>query len=394
MKVIHALGSPALSIKYSRQGIVPGFLSTQKKLFLKKILIVGLGGLGCPISLYLSKMGVQVTLMDFDKIEIHNIPRQILFDESKINEYKSEVAAKILSDKNTQVQFLATKLSKENVQLIKDYDIILDCTDSIDCRYLLNDSCKEYNIKYICCSVLGWEGQIYCFKKGGACYRCLYLNKKTNITNCDESGVVSTMCGIIGTLTANEVIKCIEDEEYEQYVFFDGKNNDFIKSAIRPPNELCKACYPSTSKEQDIEYNGNLPIVQSNKKDGNVCGSSDISIAGLKFISWKEVAHMNNKQIIILDVRSKDLFNYIKIENSINIPITQLEILSKDEILQILLPNKLYGEQSHNPIYVLCKRGISAQKASFFLKQKGIESKVIRDGLQLYREVDSNFIFF
>lgn len=370
MRMIHGLKSISDSSKYSRQGIVPDFLSTQKKLLETNILIIGIGGLGCPVSLYLSKMGGKITLLDFDKIEIHNLPRQILFNETQLNEYKSYIASKMLSTKDTTIKYLTDKFSIENSYIINNYDIIVDCTDNIDCRYLINDTCKKYKKKYICSSVLGWEGQIYCYKVNGGCYRCMYLNKKTITFNCDESGVISTMCGIIGSLTANEVIKSIENEDYESYIYFDGRNNEFLKSTIRPPNKNCIVCFPKKIKE-----------IKS------IVSSESIEV---EFITWNEaIPLIENNKMIIIDVRSNSLFNYLKFEKSINIPLKKLQRITKEEVIKIL-NNKMKNIQ----IGVLCKLGISAQEGSNILNKMGFDTKVIKGGLKTYTEVDPNFEFF
>lgn len=354
MKINFSLKSLKATKKFSRQAIVPDFLDTQINLVKTKILIVGAGGLGCPVSLYLSQSGAHIKIIDFDRIELSNLPRQTLFNEKDINSFKSEIIGKKL-----QIDFSIEKVCRENVEnLIRDFDLIVDCTDSMSCRYILNDSCKLNQKRFLCASVLGWEGQVYSFKKKGACYRCLYPKPRKVISNCADSGVIGSMCGVIGSLLSNEVMKAVGDEDYDNYLYFNGKSNEILKMEMKPSNKSCTVCSTQTYGEI-FEASCSL---KKQKVDEN---------QEIEEIDWQEF-EKNHKKYFILDVRGDILFRYFCLENSINIFVNDLLKKSKDELIEILPEDQL--------ILVICRRGISARDAALFLKNIGFKAVVLKGG--------------
>ncbi len=207
--------------RYSCQMPLEGFgKKAQEKLKKAKVLIVGMGGLGCPLGQYLVSTGVgMVGIADYDTVSLKNLHRQILFSEKDVGKKKVDVAAKRLKSQNPQIEIVCHpyKITSENVlTLIKKYDIVVDCTDNFETRYLLNDACVISKKPLVYGSIFQFEGQVSVFNvknKNGTYspnYRDIFAQtNNTSIPNCDEGGVIPTIAGIIGVVQANEVIKYI-----------------------------------------------------------------------------------------------------------------------------------------------------------------------------------------
>lgn len=187
----------------------------QKKLSIKKVLIVGVGGLGCPAAQYLAAAGVgRIGLLDHDVVDITNLHRQVLFSEEDIGKSKSEVAQLKLQRANSDIEIIAIndRLTEKNaLELIGSYEIILDGTDNFQTKYLINDACVLKDKPFVGASIYKYQGQLSVFNyKGGPTYRCLYPDHhlKDN-NNCEETGVLGVLPGILGTMQAAEVLKMI-----------------------------------------------------------------------------------------------------------------------------------------------------------------------------------------
>tara|TARA_B100001121_G_scaffold266276_1_gene248789 strand:- start:709 stop:1455 length:747 start_codon:yes stop_codon:yes gene_type:complete len=190
-------------------------ISGQKKIKHAKVLIIGMGGLGCPLLTYLASSGVcNIGIVDHDKIEISNLNRQILFNSSDLGKYKIIQAKYKIKKiyKKIKIKAFKQKVSKKNIQsLIKNYDIICDGTDNFNTRYLINDYCKKNKKILISAAISRYDGQLFKFdfKKEGPCYRCFMPEKPTLENNCEIEGIFSPVAGILGSLQANEVLKTI-----------------------------------------------------------------------------------------------------------------------------------------------------------------------------------------
>lgn len=187
----------------------------QNKLAKTKVLVVGAGGLGCPILQYLAAAGVgTLGIIDFDVVEESNLQRQILFGNSSLGINKAIAAKTRLEDLNNSIIIKAYPeklLHKNAVFLFSDYDIIVDGTDNFNTRYLINDTAIITNKPVVFGAIYKFEGQVSVFNyKDGPSYRCLFpVPPKNNIPNCSEVGVLGVLPGIIGTMQANEVLKII-----------------------------------------------------------------------------------------------------------------------------------------------------------------------------------------
>lgn len=190
----------------------------QDKISNAKVLVIGAGGLGCPILQYLAAAGIgTLGIIDFDLVDISNLQRQILFGTSTLGKNKAEAAKQRLEDLNSDISIIAyaEKLTHQNaINLFNQYDIIVDGTDNFETRYLVNDACIITNKPLVFGAIYKFEGQVSVFNyNNGPSYRCLFPNppEKGTVPNCSEIGVLGVLPGIIGTMQANEVLKIILD---------------------------------------------------------------------------------------------------------------------------------------------------------------------------------------
>ena len=190
-------------------------LAGQKKILNAKVLIIGIGGLGCPLLTYLAASGVgTIGIVDPDKVEISNLNRQTLFTTSDVGKYKVDQAKYNIKRINNKIKiriFKKTINSKNIKSIIKDFDIICDGTDNFETRYLVNDECKKMKKILISAAISKFEGHLYKFnfKRKASCYRCFMPDKPILDRNCESEGIFSPVAGILGSLQANEVLKTI-----------------------------------------------------------------------------------------------------------------------------------------------------------------------------------------
>ena len=203
--------------RYSRQVILKKIGTIgQKKLLKSRVLIVGAGGLGSPVAIYLTALGIgKIGIIDYDKVEISNLARQIIFTNNDINKTKSSVAVNKLKKINSDIKFQSfnKKLTSKNINHIaKNFDLVIDGSDNFRTRFLINDYCLKEKKILISGAISKFEGQVYTFnfsKKKSPCLRCFIPEMPDNpdIDNCEYEGIIGTLGGIIGSIQANEVIK-------------------------------------------------------------------------------------------------------------------------------------------------------------------------------------------
>lgn len=225
--------------RYSCQLPLGGFgQKSQDKLKNSKVLIVGMGGLGCPASLYLTSMGVgNLGIVDFDTVSRKNLHRQVLYSEQDVGKNKVLEAKKLLKKQNPEVDVKAfdQKITADNVmKIIEDYDIVVDCTDNFDTRYLLNDACVLVRKPLVYGAIFQYEGQasIWNVKNSDGSmsvnYRDIFPEVKDGeVPNCADGGVIPTIAGIIGCVQATEVVKYltgIDDSLINKLLVFDAKS--------------------------------------------------------------------------------------------------------------------------------------------------------------------------
>ncbi len=223
-------------------------ISGQKKIFKSKVLIIGAGGLGCPLILYLAYSGVgNLGIVDHDKIELSNLSRQILFTKKDIGKYKTSVSKKVAREINKKIiiKTFTQKINRLNINKIaRDYPIICDGTDNFETRLLINDYCIKYKKILISSAINRFDGQLFNFdfRKKTPCFRCFMPESPNEDLNCESEGIMTTLAGIAGSLQANEVIKSIlsiKNNLNGNIMIFNALNSDFRKvKLLKNPN--CK----------------------------------------------------------------------------------------------------------------------------------------------------------
>ena len=239
-------------LRYSKQIILKqvGILG-QKKISSSKVLIVGMGGLGCPVALYLSNLGIKnIGIVDHDKVDFTNLNRQILFNTKDTGRLKVVQAKKILEkvDRKIKIDVYKEKIVKKNIQnIISKYHIICDCSDNFTTRYLLNDFCLKNKKILISAAISKFEAHIFNFNfsKNVPCYRCFMPEIPEEENKCDSEGILPTVAGIAGTLQANEVVKTILNKKNElvgKMIIFNTLNLNFRKVELTKNSNCIMNC--------------------------------------------------------------------------------------------------------------------------------------------------------
>src|SRR4249920_2043059 len=251
-------------LRYSRHLIMPEVgMEGQLKLKNAKVLLIGTGGLGAPLGLYLAAAGVgKLGLVDFDVVDFTNLQRQVTFGTSDVGKPKSQAAQARLSNLNPdiEVQAFETKLTSENaLGLFKDFDIIVDGTDNFPTRYLVNDACILLGKPNVYGSIFRFEGQVTVFgMPDGPCYRCLYPEPPPPglVPSCAEGGVLGVLPGIIGSLQAMETIKLLigrGESLVGRLLLFDALGLKFRELKLRK-NPNCPMCGSHRTITKLIDY--------------------------------------------------------------------------------------------------------------------------------------------
>jgi len=239
-------------LRYSKQIILKqvGIIG-QKKISSAKVLIVGMGGLGCPVALYLSNLGIKnIGIIDHDKVDFSNLNRQILFNAKDIGKFKVIQAKKFLLKVNKQIKVnvYREKITRKNIQnILNKYDIICDCSDNFNTRYLLNDFCLKNKKILISGAISKFEAHIFNFNfsKNIPCYRCFMPEIPQEEKKCDAEGILPTVAGIAGTLQANEVVKSILNKKNElvgKMIVFNTLNLNFRKIKLTKNTDCISDC--------------------------------------------------------------------------------------------------------------------------------------------------------
>lgn len=226
-------------LRYNRQMMLPGIGEAgQEKIQQAKVLVIGAGGLGCPVLQYLAAAGIgTLGIVDFDIVELHNLHRQILYNDEQIGESKAVTAKKVLQKLNPGLNYNVydQKLTSENAaDLIRDFDMVVDGSDNFSTRYLVNDTCVLLNKPLVYGSILNFEGQMAVFNhKGSKNLRDLFPSPPDpkDVPNCSLNGVMGTLPGILGSMMAHETIKLITDLSvlHDELIIYDTLQWKFIK---------------------------------------------------------------------------------------------------------------------------------------------------------------------
>ena len=207
--------------KYSRQIILKNIgVLGQKKILNSRVLVIGMGGLGCPVAEFLTRSGIgSIGIVDHDLVSLSNIHRQTLYDEKDLGKSKVNVAQKKLQNINskTKINIFNFKLDKKKfIKIIKNYDYVVDGTDNFETKFLINDISLKYKKFLVTGAISKFDGHIFTFdfnNKKNPCLRCFYQEEtiSDDILNCEYEGILGTIAGTIGTMQANEILKKILD---------------------------------------------------------------------------------------------------------------------------------------------------------------------------------------
>ena len=232
--------------RYEKQTILKQIgVSGQRKISKSRVMIIGMGGLGCPLLTYLSASGVgSIGIVDHDKVEISNLNRQTLYNFKDLGKSKVIQAKKKIFQINSKIKIkiFNKKIAKKNIgSIIRNFDIICDGTDNYDTRYLINDECKKKKKILISAAISKFDGHLFKFdfKKKGPCYRCFMPEKPLLKKNCESEGIFSPVAGILGSLQANEVLKTIlkfKNDLSNSFIVYNSIKNDFrnVKISCNP----------------------------------------------------------------------------------------------------------------------------------------------------------------
>jgi adenylyltransferase/sulfurtransferase len=408
--------------RYKRHLLLPEVgMDGQLKLINAKVLCIGAGGLGCPISLYLTAAGVgTIGLADVDVVSPSNLQRQVLFGVSTIGEDKVKAAGKRLKDLNPDVKIVEHKtvVNSSNVlDLVKDYDVIIDGTDNFPTRYCVNDACVLLKKPNVYGSIFRFEGMVTVFAahlenpdrpgERGPCYRCMYPEPPDpgSVPSCAEGGVVGVLPGIIGTLQANEVLKLILGigrPAIGRLTTFDALDLEFKTFKLRR-DPACPVCgdHPSITKPIDYEQFCGVPTldpkslaeteaeVRQSKSGFSAAPKSDPSLdsrglpPGYPFkpdweITPREVKSLldQSHDFLFIDCRLPSEQAITRIDSAKLIPLQQLA--------QRI--GELRGREQ-DKIVVHCKSGGRSMQFAQILRQQGFKDvKSMAGGILLWNK--------
>jgi adenylyltransferase/sulfurtransferase len=365
--------SPGELLRYSRHLILPEVgLEGQRRLKESRALVVGCGGLGSPVALYLAAAGVgHLGLVDFDLVDASNLQRQILHSTSAVGQPKLESAEARLLNLNpyVRVERYDTRLTAQNaLEIIRGYDVVIDGTDNFGTRYLVNDACVLLGVPNAYGSIFRFEGQASVFAAAdGPCYRCLFRNPPPAgaVPNCAEGGVLGVLPGLVGTIQATEAIKLllgIGKPLIGELLLVDALEMSFRRVKIRKDPE-CPACGTRTIRELvEEEVACEVPAPSS---------VSDITVAELA------AARRRGESPFLLDVREPHEWAIGRIEGAEVIPLGELG-------------RELDRLPRDREIVVYCKGGTRSTQGARQLAEAGFPrvSNLLGGILAWSREVD------
>lgn len=366
--------------RYSRQLILPEFgPAGQRKLSSSSVLVVGCGGLGCPAAIYLAAAGVgRLGLIDYDTVELNNLHRQILHTEGRVGMAKAASIALSVKALNSQVEVVPYEValtSQVALGIISKYDIVLDCSDNVATRYLVNDACVLANKPLVSGSALRYEGHLMVFHHdGGPCYRCLHPipPPPETVTNCSDGGVLGVVPGTIGCLQAMEAIKLasgLGSPLSQKLLLFDALEGMFRTMKLRGRKSDCEVCGEAPTITKLIDYEQFCGAAATDKDEGIKLleGDQRVTVEEYRDVRAKDTPHL------LIDVRRPIELEICALPSCINIPLNQL--WKPDSVA--LIKEKLSSVQTKS-IYCVCRRGNDSQ-----LAVRQLESTLSEHGCQV-----------
>jgi adenylyltransferase/sulfurtransferase len=364
--------SPQETARYSRHLIMPEVgVEGQKRLKAASVLLIGAGGLGSPLALYLAAAGVgRLGLVDFDVVDFSNLQRQVLHGTPDVGRSKLASAKdRILAvNPEVRVDLYETRLTSANaLKLFGPYDLIIDGTDNFPTRYLVNDACVLLGKPNVYGSIFRFDGQASVFYPGrGPCYRCLYPEPPPpgEVPSCAEGGVLGVLPGLIGCIQATEAVKLIlgrGEPLVGRLLLYDALQMTFREFKVRR-NPKCPVCGEAPTIKQLIDYE-QFCGVRGQESPAAVAAGPEITAEELK----RRIDQGQN--LFILDVRNPEEFQICRIPGSTLLPLPQL-------------PQRFRELDSERELVVHCKSGMRSLKAIQFLRQQGFTKLVnLRGGI-------------
>ncbi len=349
-------------LRYSRHLIMPEVgLEGQLKLKRARVLLIGTGGLGAPLGLYLAAAGVgHLGLVDFDVVDFSNLQRQVTFSTGDVGKHKTEAAKARLSGLNPtiQIETFETRLTSENaLELFRDFDIIVDGTDNFPTRFLVNDACLLLGKPNVYGSIFRFEGQATVFGyPGGPCYRCLYPEPPPPglVPSCAEGGVLGVLPGIVGSIQAMETIKLIlgtGEPLVGRLLLFDALGMRFRELKLRK-NPACPVCGDHRTITKLIDYEEFCGI-RGEEAPPMTDGIPEITAKDLK------ARQDRGDDILVLDVREPHEYQICNLNGKL-IPLGEL-------------PRRVNELDSSREMVVHCRSGKRSADAIQFLQKAGFE---------------------
>ena len=352
-------------LRYTRHLQLPSIgTSGQTKLKKSHVLIVGCGGLGAAVSLYLAAAGVgNITLIDGDSVELSNLQRQITFSESDIGKNKAQCTQQRLQSINSDIHITAIDqaLTANNADaLIKAADLVLDCTDNFATRYLINDLCKLNRTPWIYASIYQFSGQCALFMPDESCFRCLFPNPPQDAPDCNAAGVLGVLPGLLGTLQATEALKILAGMPSaisNTLLLVETNDMQFQKIALQK-SEHCSCCNNKDSNKETLFNPSCTDYIMQ-------CASAELyahSISAATFSQWCE-----REDTLLIDVRNKNERDAFHLGGK-HISLDQIDISSTD-----MMENKT--------VILYCQSGVRSQQACRLLRKKNINALSVEGGI-------------
>mgnify|MGYP001088611057 CR=1 FL=1 len=369
--------------RFSRHLILPEVgLAGQKKICATSVLCIGAGGLGSPIAMYLAAAGIgKLGLLDFDTVDFSNLQRQILHGTKDVGRPKTESARDAVNNINpdTQVVIHNERLTSENaLDIINQYDIVVDGTDNFPTRYLTNDACVILKKPNVYGSIFRFEGQASVFAPhlGGPCYRCLYPEPPPPgmVPSCAEGGVLGVLPGIVGCIQTTEILKLALGQGTPligRLLLFNALDMKFRELKLRRDPQ-CPVCGDNPTIKELIDYEMFCGIVP--EEENKAANPDEVSVQDMK-----KALENPSLGIRVIDVREPDEYEICHVDGVPQIPLSVL-----NERFTELDPNQ--------QLYIHCKSGVRSMKALNFLREQGFKYvKSVRGGILAWSdEIDSN----
>jgi adenylyltransferase/sulfurtransferase len=369
-------------LRYSRHLLIPEVgLDGQRKLKNSSALIIGTGGLGSPVALYLAAAGVgRIGLVDYDVVESSNLQRQVIHGTSTIGKLKVESAKVRMLDLNPDIQvdvYNEPYTSANAMRIAQEYDILIDGTDNFPTRYLTNDVCVFLGKPNVYGSIYRFDGQVSVFHaKEGPCYRCLFPEPPPPglVPSCAEGGVLGILPGTIGTLQATEALKIllgIGDPLIGKLLLYNALDMSFDFVTLKK-NPKCRVCGPNADIKELIDYEEFCGVPgHDHEEDGSAGADWDITAPNLA------ARLRTSSKLILLDVREPHELQISALPNALNIPLGQLAA-------------RLSELDSAREMVVFCKGGTRSARALELLVSAGFKKvKNLQGGINTWaREVD------